>query len=1132
MSSPQGGRNPVERLAEEFLARYRNGERPSASEYAEQHPELAAEIREVFPALLLLEEAGPADAAAAEAPRRLGDFRVLREVGRGGMGVVYEAVQESLGRHVALKVLPAHDAADPTRLERFRREARAAARLHHSNIVPVYEVGECGGTCYYAMQFIRGQGLDQVLGELRRLRDGPGAAAGPALTVSLAEALRTGHFATGGASPPPSAAPAETAVPRGTAPDLSGPGDSQYYRNVARLGAQAAEALAYAHGQKVLHRDVKPANLLLDSDGEVWLTDFGLAKGEGEDLTRTGDVLGTLRYLPPERLRGVSDPRGDVYGLGVTLYELLTLRPAFDGDDRGRLLKQLSEEEPPRPRSLDRSVPRDLETVVLKAIAKEPRRRYQTAAELAEDLRRFLADRPVLARRTSALEHAWRWCRRNPGLGSAALLAAVGALAAVTVSVAFALYQGEANAELRRRQQATEAALFQSRLGAARLAEERGLGLLRRGETNPGLIWLAHALELAPDEAAELRANVCRQLAWWHGLATPLRQVLAHPAEVTALAFSPDGRSVYTGCADGRARSWEARSGKLLGEPAALAAAVDRLIPSADGKTLCAVNKKERRFLDAASGAPLPGPRGAFPPWDWLADPLVRCSADGKTVVNLRPLNVPSLSYSAIGVLTAEDTRGKKRTLGLGLIPYYPSFALSPDGKLFLKGLEVRSTATGELVGKELRNALLPTAAAFRPDGKALLTGDSHHTVRAWDVQTGEPLGQPLPHPAGVTALAYSPDGRLALTACADGGARLWDLAPPTPDCRDVEVPELKESKGPGDPQLVLHDGRCTAVDRAKRVYRHDGARATYLWTLPLSGHLDRVAVAHGGQVLATSSRDERARWGRPAKVQFWNANTGQQIGPTLVHPDTVLTLTFSPDGETLATAGYDGNVRFWKLGTDAPAGPTLSHLKNRDIPVVFSPDGRRVVTGGADGTVRVWDRATGELLHSFRHPRGISAIAVVPGGGRLLVGGGGTARLWDLATNKPVGQSLTHPTDVSAVAFSPDGQAALTGDSGAVQLWEASTALPLGPPLPCPNGVRALAFAPDRDALLVSNYTGYRLFPIKRPVPDNVRRLILSAQVLTGLELDEGGAVQVLDTAAWHDRRRQLEESGGSLLP
>jgi serine/threonine protein kinase/WD40 repeat protein len=1142
VSNPEGGRNPVERLAEEFLARYRGGECPSPTEYAERHPELADEIREVFPALLLMEEAGPAGGAggaAPEAPRRLGDYRVLREVGRGGMGVVYEAVQESLGRHVALKVLPLQDMADPLRLERFRREARSAAKLHHSNIVPVYEVGECAGTCYYAMQFIRGQGLDQVLGELRRLREGAGAAPGSVLTISLAEGLRTGQFPAGGREgPPPAASPAEaissagTDAPRGTVPDLSGPGDSQYYRNVARLGAQAAEALAHAHGQKVLHRDIKPANLLLDVDGNVWVTDFGLAKEEGEDLTRTGDVLGTLRYLPPERLRGVSDARGDVYGLGVTLYELLTLRPAFNGEDRGRLLKQLAEEDPPRPRSLERSVPRDLETVVLKATAKEPRRRYQSAEALAEDLRRFLADRPVLARRSSALEHAWRWCRRNPALGGASLLAAASALATVAVSVWFGLYQAEANEELRRRQGATEAALFQSRLGAARLAEERGLGLLRQGETNPGLLWLAHALELAPEEA-ELRANLRRQLAWWHGQATPLRQVLPHPAPVWSVAFSPDGQAVFTGCGDGKVRRWEARSGKLLGEPAALAAPVGCLVPSADGKTLCALNTQERRFLDATSGEALPGPRGAFPPWDWLTDALIKCSADGKTVIKMqRALGRAGLPMAASGTLTAEAAPGKTRTLPVGLTADFPSLTLSRDGKLFLictSKVEVRSTATGVAVGQPLRDYHIPNVAAFRPDGKVLLTADVRGTLRAWDVLSGERLGQPLPHPANVNALAYSPDGRLALTACSDGAARLWDLAPPGADFRDVEVPQLKGNKGPAQPPILVGDGRWTVVDAAKKVYWHDGARTDYRCTLPLGGEIFRAAAAHGGQVLATASVDERN--GPAAHVRFWNASTGEQVGPTLTHPGVVWALAFSPDGATLATACTDGNVRFWKVGTDTPAGPTLGHPKRGSIPFAFSPDGGRVFTGCAD-TVRLWDRATGEVLETFPHPRGVRSLAVGPGGRRLLVAGGGEARLWDVAARKPVGQSMAHPREVYAAAFSPDGQVALTVGSETVQLWEAATALPLGPPLPNPGGVAGLAFAPDRAALIVTHGTGYRLFPLQGPVPDDVRRLALSAQVLTGLELDEGGAVQILDAAAWNDRRRQLEEAGGSLLP
>jgi WD40 repeat protein len=662
-----------------------------------------------------------------------------------------------------------------------------------------------------------------------------------------------------------------------------------------------AEALAYAHAQKVLHRDIKPSNLLLDLQGTVWVTDFGLAKEEGDDLTRTGDLVGTLRYMAPERLSGISDPRSDVYSLGLTLYELLTLRPAFQESDRGRLVKCIAHDEPIPPRRLDRQVPRDLETICLKAMAKEAKQRYQTAQALADDLRRFRADRPIWARRTSLIEHAWRWCRRNRALATVAALAVAGLLATAVLSIWFGLYQREANVELRRRQQATEEALFQSRLGAARMAEERALQLLRQGETNPGLIWLTHALEIAPEGAEDLQSNVRRQLAQWHGRATPLRQVLGHPAEVTALAFAPDGRTIFTGCADGKTRRWDARSGKLLDEPVALAAAVYSLVPSSDGKTLCVLNKQERRFLDAASGQALPSQRGDFPPWEWLTNPLVRCSANGKTVLKIQPLALgANLPYIARGSLTAEAAPGKPRAIAIDLIAYYPMVTLSSDGKHFLTsspGVEVRSAATGAPVGKPLTDPIYPRVAVFRPDAKAVLTGNDHHVVRAWDALTGQPLSQPLPHPASVTALAYSPDGRFALTACADGGARLWDLTPPSPSFRDVNFPELKGNAGQ-DQQLIFHEGGFLTVDAAKKVHRHDGDQTRYLCTLAVKGQLDRVAAAPGGQILATSSRDQVNSWGRPAKVCFWNANTGQQVGPTLVHPDTVWTLVLARMGK------------------------------------------------------------------------------------------------------------------------------------------------------------------------------------------------------------------------------------------
>jgi serine/threonine protein kinase/predicted Zn-dependent protease len=527
MTDAEVRRNPVEELAEEFLQRFRRGERPALTEYTRRCPELADVIRDLFPALVLLEQAGPSRLESSDdgggvpadggAPERLGDYHILREVGRGGMGVVYEAVQESLGRHVALKVLPGRAASDPGRLQRFKREARSAARLHHTNIVPVFEVGEQGGVHYYAMQFIQGQSLDGVLDELRRQRaDDPTKVSPPnSQTASLAVSLLTGRFQAlaeeveragdGCPTDSPPAGPAtqamqHAAVPAGDGPSPAGPpcptpvpapersepsagsdspfprsaaraglpaaeapapadsacptpaparselsaaSDFPYYRSVARVGLQVAEALAYAHGQQVLHRDIKPANLLLDLQGTVWVTDFGLAREEGSDLTQTGELVGTLRYMAPERFRGATDARSDLYALGMTLYELLTLRPAFPETDQLQLYKQIQDQEPVRPRRFDPRIPRDLETIVLKAIAKEPGRRYPSAEELAEDLRRFLADRPVRARRTSPWEHAWRWCRRNPAVASLTALV-VGLVVAVAASLGWAARDREA----------------------------------------------------------------------------------------------------------------------------------------------------------------------------------------------------------------------------------------------------------------------------------------------------------------------------------------------------------------------------------------------------------------------------------------------------------------------------------------------------------------------------------------------------------------------------------------------------------------------------------------------------------------------------------------------------------------
>jgi hypothetical protein len=493
--SNSGKYDLLNRLAEEFAERYRRGQRPSLQEYLDRHPALADEIRDLFPALAEVERAeadrpepvGHRPEVNVPPLRRVGDYRILRTIGEGGMGVVYEAEQVSLGRRVALKVLSRQTLGDARAQERFRREARSAARLHHTNIVPVFEVGQEGDVCYYAMQLIQGQGLDQVVLEVRRLRALSGANPGGMLPATATirapdyDAQRTGAISQAAQSllldrfdPPALAAddsvgPACRAghegqvplgkrdLPVGTAATsalgngrsgLSGieAGHGPYFRSVARVGQQTALALAHAHARGIVHRDVKPSNLLLDESGVVWVTDFGLAKTEEDNLTRTGDLPGTLRYMSPERFDGQCDVRADVYAPGLTLYELLVLAPAFPASDRLKLLEQIRSHEPARPRALDPRVPRDLETVVLKAIDKDPRRRYQSAEELAEDLRCFLADEPIRARRARLPERLGRWCRHNPAV--AGLLAAVALVLLLGTGVAsFFALRAQAHAE-------------------------------------------------------------------------------------------------------------------------------------------------------------------------------------------------------------------------------------------------------------------------------------------------------------------------------------------------------------------------------------------------------------------------------------------------------------------------------------------------------------------------------------------------------------------------------------------------------------------------------------------------------------------------------------------------------------
>jgi serine/threonine protein kinase/WD40 repeat protein/Flp pilus assembly protein TadD len=1049
---------------------------------------------------------------------------------------------------------------DRKTLERFRREAKAAARLHHTNIVPVFEVGRDRDVSFYAMQLILGQGLDQVIDELRRLRDpghtanahGPAGLEGPeAMTAvtearvaatrsvrhrrelgQMAELLLSGCLVTEGLGSPPSGPPAAIGVdvtersesdptaepepgdtrgnyslPARPAPDLSSsavlPGGTlvsaidtsgrrqPYFRSVAQIGRQAAQGLAYAHARGIVHRDIKPSNLLLDTAGVVWITDFGLAKAEEDGLTATGDILGTLRYMAPERFRGEGDARADIYALGMTLYELLTLRPAYESSDRLKLIEQIKNEEPARPRSRDGRIPRDLETIVLKALDKAPERRYPTAEAMAEDLRRFLSDEPIKARQISTTERYWRWARRNPviavmgGMLTALLIAAtIGSLVAASYFQTIASSESLANQRsqldrkdaIRARRQAT-AERDRSLQFSSSLALEKGIALGEEGRADYGLLWMLEALKTAPGDAEGFRKAVRWNLGAWLGqVHKPLRisQSIGH---CTHLGFSPDGKTFATGFHPrDRDRAtpivlWDTASG---GRRRTLAGAFAPFAFRSDGKVLfagaepggvLALELATERVLWTTTG--LPG-EGAV---------HIDLSLDGSTVLTHR-----SSPDRRDWLIRLDAATGRPRGEPLEL-PGLRAVAPSGESAAFVRTengaarIDLREVPSGRRIASWRAGGAHEEVSSysfrFSPEGSSLFGtvhrgGVLYHggsqVSQIWDTRHGLPVSPPMP---STTYSIYTPAADRLLTHT----DKFWLLR----RAADGQAVGSGFPSGSDHCTITHPDGRTiinTALDETLCLWQispeaepiaagRSDSRPTVAESRLDRGTPALALLANGfltdGRIALTSARGVSGR----EQIQVSDLATGRTLGrPSPHYPGWAIRgLALSPDGRFFATGSNPdgrtaGEVRLWDTSTGRLRSPRLP-LTNYVVALAFQPDGKVLASGDYSGLVRLWDTSTGEEIgRPLTQGEIVLSLAYSPDGKMLAVGlsddhtGKPGIRLWDTGTRELI-RELLHTTEpVTRIEFRLDGRALVAVHQHSTQLWDTSRGRAIGGPM------------------------------------------------------------------------------------
>jgi WD40 repeat protein/tetratricopeptide (TPR) repeat protein len=1038
------------------------------------------------------------DGSAEGSPRvsPFGDYELIEELARGGMGIVYRAIQKSLNRVVALKMILPGRLPGRDDVERFRLEAEAVASLDHPNIVPIYEVGEREGYHYFSLKLFTGGDLNQ---HISRFQDDPGGA--------------------------------------------------------ARLLVDVARAVHYAHQRGILHRDLKPSNILLDEHDRPHVSDFGLAKRLGSDLSLTGsgDIVGTPSYMAPEQASGRKDEvttSADIYGLGAVLYKLLTGRPPFQADTMLETLQQVREREPEAPSSVNRAVPRDLEVICLTCLAKDPKQRYATAADMADDLQRWLDDEPIRARPVGQFERLRRWCWRNPwvtGL-SAALAGAIVAVVVISIAAAFRQHSLALAARTSAHNE-REARLFaddRARVARSRLVRmnvANGARLLEEGDDLGSLAWFAEALALEPNRPS---AETMHRLRLGSGLAQAPAQmrIWIHDGHVTHAAFSPDGRLVITASSDATARVWNTATGRAVTPPLAHAnGAVNWAEFTRDNRRVFTTGDDGTvRIWDAETGtqlAPSPLVHGS-------GARQVRLSPDGKRILTIgfdstislwdpgtgarigRVLNHGAVVYggdfspdSRQFITAGNDNTARFWNSEDGTRSSIPPLkhdgpvrhvAFSPRGDAVVTASQdgtarVWAAATGKPITPPMRHDQWVFCAAFSPDGRYVATGSHDAIARVWDARTGKPVAKdPMRHThMAVYHVAFSPDGARVVTCGYDGTARIWDaftaesLTPPlahgggvmyaafAPDGHRLVTASLDRTARlwdlipVGEPALTIEDNamvkRVAYSPDGRRILTVSGDNLAQVWD-SASGRPATARLRHEGRTVqcAAFSPDNRlvATGGNDGAARIWDATTGQPVGRPLRHDGPVLDVAFSADSRRIATGGADQAARIWDVKTGEPVTPPLKH-EAAIVHVAFSADERRLVSSSDDHTARVWDVETGRpLLAPLRHPVAVSCAWFSPDGQHLLTACSDPslaeceARLWDTKTGEAFGKPMKHGDGILWAEFNVKGdRIATASEDQSARVWDAKTGDPITPPLRHHHQVTRARFS--RDGLLLA---------------------------------------------------------------